>query len=138
MKLKFALVGLLALGGAALTAGTASAMPVAPLSRSINVESVALVCGPNGCVHRAGRTRLWLRRSPWRLRLWRAPWGLCLWRPPRWLSPLVIGTRFDGVDREKRASALFFRFAHRPCSMRSCTVIFDRLACAFGLKREQA
>ena len=53
MKLKFALVGLLALGGAALTAGTASAMPLAPLSPSTNVESVALVCGPNGCVRTA-------------------------------------------------------------------------------------
>jgi hypothetical protein len=50
MKLKFALVGLIALGGAALTAGTASAMPLAPLSPLANVESVALVCGPNGCI----------------------------------------------------------------------------------------
>jgi len=50
MKLKFALVGLIALGGAALTAGTASAMPFAPLSPIANVESVALVCGPNGCI----------------------------------------------------------------------------------------
>jgi hypothetical protein len=50
MKLKFALVGLIALGGAALTAGTASAMPIAPLSPIANVESVALVCGPNGCI----------------------------------------------------------------------------------------
>ncbi|MEA2894908.1 MAG: hypothetical protein QOJ84_523 [Bradyrhizobium sp.] len=52
MKLKFALVGLVALGGAALSAGTASAMPVAPLGLSpiANVESVALVCGPNGCI----------------------------------------------------------------------------------------
>ena len=50
MKLKFALVGLIALGGAALTAGTASAMPLAPLSPIANVESVALVCGPRRCV----------------------------------------------------------------------------------------
>ena len=52
MKLKFALVGLVALGGAALTAGTASAMPVAALGPSpiATVESVALVCGPNGCI----------------------------------------------------------------------------------------
>jgi hypothetical protein len=50
MKLKFALVGLVALGGAALTAGTASAIPMAPLSAAANVESVALVCGPNGCI----------------------------------------------------------------------------------------
>jgi hypothetical protein len=50
MKLKFALVGLVALGGAALSAGTASAMPLVPLSPIANVESVALVCGPNGCI----------------------------------------------------------------------------------------
>ena len=52
MKLTLALVGLVALGGAALTAGTASAMPLAPLGLSpiANVESVALVCGPNGCI----------------------------------------------------------------------------------------
>jgi len=55
MKLKFALVGLLALGGAALTAGTASAMPLAPLGQASNVESVALVCGPNGCIRTAPR-----------------------------------------------------------------------------------
>ena len=57
MKLKFALVGLVALGGAALTAGTASAMPLAPLGQSplANVESVALVCGPNGCIRTAPR-----------------------------------------------------------------------------------
>ena len=55
MKLRFALVGLVALGGAALTAGTASAMPVAALGVSpiANVESVALVCGPNGCIRTA-------------------------------------------------------------------------------------
>src|SRR4051812_227135 len=55
MKVKFALVGLVALGGAALTAGTASAMPIAPLSPIANVETVALVCGPNGCVRTAPR-----------------------------------------------------------------------------------
>jgi hypothetical protein len=55
MKLKFALAGLVALGGAALVAGTASAMPLAPLGQSTatNIESVALVCGPNGCVRTA-------------------------------------------------------------------------------------
>ena len=55
MKLKFALVGLLALGGAALTAGAASAMTLAPLGQPSNVESVALVCGPNGCIRTAPR-----------------------------------------------------------------------------------
>ena len=57
MKLRLALVGLVALGGAALTAGTASAMPLAPLgqSQASNVETVALVCGPNGCIRTAPR-----------------------------------------------------------------------------------
>lgn len=52
MKLKFALVALAALGGAALSAETASAMPLAPLGQfqASNVESVRLVCGPRGCV----------------------------------------------------------------------------------------
>jgi hypothetical protein len=51
MKLKLAFVSLVAFGGAALSAGTASAMPLAPLqSNASNVESVALVCGPRGCV----------------------------------------------------------------------------------------
>jgi hypothetical protein len=55
MKLKFALVGLVALGGAALSAEAASAMPLAPLAHSLasNVEDVALVCGPNGCIRTA-------------------------------------------------------------------------------------
>ena len=51
MKLTLAFVALVAFGGAALSAGTASAMPLAPLqSNASNVESVALVCGPRGCV----------------------------------------------------------------------------------------
>ena len=51
MKLKLAFVALVAFGGAALSAGTASAMPLSPLqSNASNVESVALVCGPRGCV----------------------------------------------------------------------------------------
>jgi len=52
MKLKFALVGLVSLGSLA-AAGTASAMPLAPLSLASNVESIALVCGPNGCIRTA-------------------------------------------------------------------------------------
>ena len=57
MKLKFALAGLIALGGASLVTGAASAMPLAPLGQSptANVETVALVCGPNGCVRTAPR-----------------------------------------------------------------------------------
>jgi hypothetical protein len=52
MKLKFALVGLAAFGSLA-AAGNAAAMPIAPLSQTSNVESVAVVCGPNGCVRTA-------------------------------------------------------------------------------------
>jgi hypothetical protein len=57
MKLKFALAGLFALGGAALVTGAASAMPLAPLGQSptANVETVALVCGPNGCIRTVPR-----------------------------------------------------------------------------------
>jgi hypothetical protein len=55
MKFKLALVGLVALSGAALTAGTASAMPLAPLGQASSVERVTLVCGPNGCVRTAPR-----------------------------------------------------------------------------------
>ncbi|MGY3470850.1 hypothetical protein ACVW0I_007721 [Bradyrhizobium sp. LM6.11] len=48
MKLRIALLALAALGGAALSTGTASAMPLAPLGQfqSSNVENVAVVCGP--------------------------------------------------------------------------------------------
>ncbi len=55
LRLGLALVGLVALGGAAITAGMASAMPLAPLgqSQASNVESVAVVCGPNGCIRTA-------------------------------------------------------------------------------------
>jgi UPF0288 family protein (methanogenesis marker protein 3) len=52
MKLRFALVGLVALGGAAFSPETASAMPLAPLgqSQTLNVENAAVACGPRGCV----------------------------------------------------------------------------------------
>jgi len=53
MKLKFALVALVAFGGTALAAGTASAMPLAVLGGTSNVENVAVVCGPNGCIRTA-------------------------------------------------------------------------------------
>jgi hypothetical protein len=55
MKLKFALVGLVALCGAALTVDVASAMPLGPLGpfQASNVESVALACGPRGCIRTA-------------------------------------------------------------------------------------
>ncbi|MBR1238062.1 hypothetical protein [Bradyrhizobium sp. AUGA SZCCT0182] len=52
MKIRFAIiVALAALGGAALSAAPASAMPVAPLgSGASNIENVAVVCGARGCV----------------------------------------------------------------------------------------
>lgn len=55
MKFKLALAGLIALGGAALGMGMASAMPLAPFlqSQSSNVENAAVVCGPNGCIRTA-------------------------------------------------------------------------------------
>ena len=52
MKLKFAIVGLAALFGLA-AAGSASAMPVAPLSPASNVENVVVACGPSGCIRTA-------------------------------------------------------------------------------------
>jgi hypothetical protein len=52
MKLKFALVGLAALGSLA-AAGNAAAMPIAPLSPASNVERAAVACGPNGCIRTA-------------------------------------------------------------------------------------
>jgi hypothetical protein len=64
MKLRFALVGLVALSGAALSAETASAMPLAPFgqSQTSNVENAALVCGPNGCIRTAPRYGYGVRR----------------------------------------------------------------------------
>jgi hypothetical protein len=61
MKLRFAVLALATLGGAALSTGTASAMPLASLGQFqfSNVESVAVVCGPRGCV----RTRPVYRRG---------------------------------------------------------------------------
>ena len=59
MKLKFALAGLIALGGAALASGTASAaMPngLAGVGGSSNVEQVRLVCDAFGrCFRTAPR-----------------------------------------------------------------------------------
>lgn len=61
MKMKFALVALIVLGGSGMLVGTASSMPVAPIGQlnATNVEAVALVCGPRGCV----RTRPAYRRG---------------------------------------------------------------------------
>ena len=54
MKIRFALVALAVLCGAALTAVPASAMPVAPLGSGASiVENVAVVCGARGCVRTA-------------------------------------------------------------------------------------
>jgi hypothetical protein len=55
MKIRFALVGLVALSAAALSTETASAMPLAPLgqSQTSNVENAAVACGPRGCIRTA-------------------------------------------------------------------------------------
>lgn len=59
MKLNHALVGLAALGGAALSAGTASAMPIGLATNpdiASNVEQVRLVCDGYGrCFRTAPR-----------------------------------------------------------------------------------
>jgi hypothetical protein len=59
MKLKFALVGLAALAGAALSIGTASAMPIGLATNSVdatNIDQVRLVCDAYGrCFRTAPR-----------------------------------------------------------------------------------
>ena len=55
MKIKLALIGLVALGGAAVSTGAASAMPIGLASNPgivSNVEQARLVCGPRGCCRR--------------------------------------------------------------------------------------
>lgn len=61
MRIKLAFLALATLGGAAISTGAASALPLVPLGQfqSSNVESVAVVCGPRGCV----RTRPVYRRG---------------------------------------------------------------------------
>jgi hypothetical protein len=46
LKLTSALVGLAALGGVALSAGAASAMPIAVPAQASNIEQAAYVCNP--------------------------------------------------------------------------------------------
>ena len=56
MKLKFALVGLAALGGAALSTETASAMPIGSVTIpdiASNIDQVRLVCNAYGRCWRA-------------------------------------------------------------------------------------
>jgi hypothetical protein len=57
MKLSHALVGLVALGGAALAAGTASAMPLGLATNAdvaSNIEQAHWVCGPYRCWNAPG------------------------------------------------------------------------------------
>jgi hypothetical protein len=57
MKLSHALVGLVALGGAALAAGTASAMPIGLATNTdiaSNIDQVRWVCGPYRCWNAPG------------------------------------------------------------------------------------
>jgi hypothetical protein len=55
MKLRFALAGLVALSGAALSVEATSAMPLTPFGQfqNSNVEKAAVACGPRGCVRTA-------------------------------------------------------------------------------------
>ncbi len=51
MKLKYAVIGLVALGGAALSAGSASAMPIGLATNAdiaSNIDQVRLVCNAYG------------------------------------------------------------------------------------------
>jgi hypothetical protein len=74
-SLKFAIVGLAALGGAALGSGTASAMPNGmPATAGLShVENVVMVCNA---------------------------WGRCWWRPNYYVGPRyyggVVGPRYYG------------------------------------------
>ena len=95
INLKYAVVGLAALGGVALASGTASAMPngmPAAAGQLSNVEKVVMVCNAWGrCWYRPNYYvgprvyRLWLRRSAL---LWRRM-GLSA----RLGTPLVIRQR---------------------------------------------
>ncbi len=88
MKLKAAVFGLAALGGAALTAGTAAAMPNGlPQAKQVagqaaNVEQVRWVCNGFGrCWWRPGPRVVWGPRPVWGPR-WR---GAYAWGPgPVW------------------------------------------------------
>jgi hypothetical protein len=67
INLKYAMVGLAALGGLALSTGTASAMPngmPAAAGQQSNVENVVMVCNA---------------------------WGRCWWRPNYYVGPRVYG-----------------------------------------------
>jgi hypothetical protein len=65
INLKYAMVGLAALGGLALSAGTASAMPNGMAAgQQSNVENVVMVCNA---------------------------WGRCWWRPNYYVGPRVYG-----------------------------------------------
>jgi hypothetical protein len=75
VKFRYALVGLAALGGAALSAGTASAMPIGLATNTdlaSNVEQVRLVCDVYGrCVRTGGYYGYGYGGPPllWRLRV---------------------------------------------------------------------
>ncbi|MCA1453617.1 hypothetical protein I6F35_10390 [Bradyrhizobium sp. BRP22] len=87
MKLKAAVVGLAALGGVALTAGSASAIPnglpgaARIASPTVNAEQVRWVCDAWG--------RCWWRRPVWGVTAWgpRPVWG------PRWRGAYAWGPR---------------------------------------------
>jgi hypothetical protein len=79
LNLKYAVVGLAALGGAALGSGTASAMPngLPAAGQLSNVENVVMVCNA---------------------------WGRCWYRPNYYVGPRVyrygyVGPRYYGYRR---------------------------------------
>ena len=63
MKLKYALVGLAAFGGAAFSVGSASALPVGLVSAHSDVEQVRLVCDQHGRCYRTGPRRVYAAPS---------------------------------------------------------------------------
>lgn len=66
MKLKLSILALAALGGVALTSGTASAMPIGLSSNGIssNVDQVRLVCDAYGRCYRTAPRRYYGGGAP--------------------------------------------------------------------------
>ena len=63
MKLKYALAGLAAFGGAAFSVGSASALPIGMVTAHSDVEQVRLVCDQHGRCYRTGPRRVYAAPS---------------------------------------------------------------------------
>lgn len=63
MKLRYALVGLAAFGGAAFSVGPASALPIGLVAAPSDVEQVRLVCDRHGRCYRTGPRRVYAAPS---------------------------------------------------------------------------